>query len=180
MQEVAAGWSEYGGSHFREMVGLQRLHGNVNTVKFPLATGLICLQIVMAQSHVGLRDARSAQSKWVRSVRRCATICCNGVAKSFLWGGGNGPILPGSFPWSPQADQIGWGGGGSGRIFFRLLQGRDQSNSLDSVRFFYISDSKNVTTSIHCRKTKFNKSWWGGMAPVAPLATPLLCCKDFG
>ena len=53
-------------------------------------------------------------------------------------------------------------GGGNGRHFFRLLQ-----------VIFYISDSKTVTISIHCRKKTFTKSLGGGMNPVPPLATPL-------
>ena len=37
-----------------------------------------------------------------------------------------------------------------------------------------LTHSKNVTTSILYRKKTFTTSFWGGMAPVAPLATPLV------
>ena len=36
-----------------------------------------------------------------------------------------------------------------------------------------LTHSKNVTTSIHCRKKHFPQVW-GGMAPRGPLATPLV------
>ena len=87
-----------------------------------------------------------------------------------------------------ESDQIQWGGGvvaeifrdlhkrnafagggrGSGILFFLLTPGQNQASYLTSARFFYISDSKNVTTSIRCRKKTFTKSLGGGMAPVAP------------
>ena len=44
---------------------------------------------------------------------------------------------------------------------------RDQSHDLNSDRCWYISDSKDVTISIHCTKKTFNKSL-GGHGPRAP------------
>ena len=59
------------------------------------------------------------------------------------------------------------GGGGSGRDFVPVAAGKDQSNSLNSGNLFYISDSKNVTTTIHSTKKTFTKSV-GGQWPRAP------------
>ena len=48
-------------------------------------------------------------------------------------------------PWSPEADPK----------IFPAAPGKDQSDSLNSGAFFYISDSKNATTSIHCNNKLF-------------------------
>ena len=92
-----------------------------------------------------------------------------------------------------------WGGGGSGwKKCFPLPAGKDQSNSLNSARFFYISGGpgdhppflethgnsgrlgrsaytfkeRNNFNSLE-KKNIYQKFGGGAMAPVAPLATPL-------
>ena len=53
-------------------------------------------------------------------------------------------------------------------IFFFLTPGQNQGSYLTSARFLDISDSKNVTTSIRCRKKTFTKSLGGGAWPPWP------------
>ena len=53
---------------------------------------------------------------------------------------------------------------GSGRNF-PVAPGEEQSDSLNSGHIFYISNSKNVTTSIHCTQKTLTKSLGGVMAP---------------
>ena len=81
-------------------------------------------------------------------------------SQDFCWGGAPGRCHPLLFPSSPEADQIQWGGGGvvteifqdprertrfSGGVvvadIFPVTSGGDQSNSLNSGTFFYISGS---------------------------------------
>ena len=95
--------------------------------------------------------------------------CChqqttNGVARIFVWGGGTRPISPGTFP---EADTFSGGGGGSRVVgeIFPITPGKQQSDYLNGGTFFYISDSNNVTTSIHRTKKTFTKNVGGGMAP---------------
>ena len=58
---------------------------------------------------------------------------------------------------------------GSGIQFFLLTAGQ-KIFRITSIPpdFLSISDSKDVTTSIRCRKKTFTDSLGGGMAPVAP------------
>ena len=68
--------------------------------------------IINIRSRSGLWRERNLQETFGSitqgNTRRRQCDCDNGVARIFLFGGAN-------FPWSPEADQIRWGGGGSSR-----------------------------------------------------------------
>ena len=66
-----------------------------------------------------------------------------------------------------RPDSVG-GGGVVAEFFFLVTPGQNQPSYLTSARFLEISDSKNVTTSIRCRKKTFTKSLGGPWPPCPP------------
>ena len=100
------------------------------------------------------------------------------------WGGGSSRNFPGSpnptgfsggggvvteiFRDLRERNAFAGGGRGSGIQFFSVNSTSKSSKLPHFRQVFGHSDSKNVTTSIRCRKKTFTKSLGGAMAPVAP------------
>ena len=104
----------------------------------------------------------------------CALTGNQRRSQDYCLGGATRPMSPGTFYVISRSRPGSVGAGGSVVAeFFRVAPGGQQSDYLNSGTFFYVSYSKNVTTSIHCNKKNIYQKFGGAMA-LAPLATQLL------